>query len=246
LSVVDPSDPQSWNRYAYVTNRPLDRFDPLGLDGCDDWGCDDGGDGGWDGNFGESLGIPTSITIVGPSPNNFNSCDFFACGTGTGGASNFISGTSGDAFDPNNPFIIFDQVWTTFLPDAANDSSKFHKFLHNDCLDNSVVGKIVDVADVVGFGGLLSFGADAVDTLATKTARNLTAELAPSAARTGIAAEDITLAAGANASEAVGFLSGAKTVASIASAGSKAIVAVSATATAISILGRAYCYAVSK
>ena len=80
----------------------------------------------------------------------------------------------------------------------------------------------------------------------TTTATNLTTELAPSAARAGIAAEDITLAAGANASEAVGFLSGAKTVASIASAGSKAIIVVSATATAISGVGRAYCYAVSQ
>jgi RHS repeat-associated protein len=35
LAAVDPSDPQSWNRYAYVGNRPLNSVDPLGLDGCD-------------------------------------------------------------------------------------------------------------------------------------------------------------------------------------------------------------------
>lgn len=32
LSAVDPTNPQSWNRYAYVVNNPLGNVDPLGLD----------------------------------------------------------------------------------------------------------------------------------------------------------------------------------------------------------------------
>ena len=32
LAAVDPTNPQSWNRYAYVLNDPLDFADPLGLD----------------------------------------------------------------------------------------------------------------------------------------------------------------------------------------------------------------------
>ncbi|MBV9180951.1 MAG: RHS repeat-associated core domain-containing protein [Acidobacteria bacterium] len=39
LAVVDPTNPQSWNRYAYVNNNPLAAIDPLGLDSgnpCDD------------------------------------------------------------------------------------------------------------------------------------------------------------------------------------------------------------------
>ena len=32
LSAVDPSNPQSWNRYAYVLNNPLSAIDLLGLD----------------------------------------------------------------------------------------------------------------------------------------------------------------------------------------------------------------------
>ncbi len=30
LAAVDPSSPQSWNRYAYVMNDPLSNIDPLG------------------------------------------------------------------------------------------------------------------------------------------------------------------------------------------------------------------------
>jgi RHS repeat-associated protein len=31
LAAVDPSNPQSWNRYAYVMNNPMNSVDPLGL-----------------------------------------------------------------------------------------------------------------------------------------------------------------------------------------------------------------------
>ena len=34
LAAVDPSNPQSWNRYAYVFNDPMNYVDPLGLFTC--------------------------------------------------------------------------------------------------------------------------------------------------------------------------------------------------------------------
>jgi RHS repeat-associated protein len=62
VSAVDPSNPQSWNRYSYVLNNPLGYTDPLGLfcvwddgsyDSNDDSGtgsqssCEDGNGGTW-------------------------------------------------------------------------------------------------------------------------------------------------------------------------------------------------------
>jgi len=80
VAAVDPSDPQTWNRYAYVRNSPVDAVDPLGLD-C--WGiqetymnggqvvwqgiiaswCDGGGGGGGGGGTGIS-----SPLAAGPPP----------------------------------------------------------------------------------------------------------------------------------------------------------------------------------
>lgn len=54
LAAVDLTDPQTFNRYAYVRNSPLQSVDPSGLDPCDDdGGCLDNSD-------------PCPIEICGP------------------------------------------------------------------------------------------------------------------------------------------------------------------------------------
>ena len=81
-------DPQTWNRYAYVRNSPLEMTDPLGLDGCGpatavrvgpraadtctcdaegDW-CFGGGGGGGEAGGGGGTGEPCSIDGGGPAP----------------------------------------------------------------------------------------------------------------------------------------------------------------------------------
>ncbi len=67
LAAANPTNPQSWNRYAYVVNNPVNAVDPLGLWCSADYGlgdtpCNAGNLGGVDGGRGE--------------------CPFWACGLG--------------------------------------------------------------------------------------------------------------------------------------------------------------------
>jgi RHS repeat-associated protein len=70
MAAADPSNPQTWNRYAYVANNPTNATDPLGLRMCEISGVDctrrgGGGGGSWTDGGGDTPvyqidGIPIS------------------------------------------------------------------------------------------------------------------------------------------------------------------------------------------
>ena len=64
LSAVDPTNPQSWNRYPYVLNAPLAFVDPNGLDTT----CLESGSGGsgYNGPSTNGFGMCTNVTPSGP------------------------------------------------------------------------------------------------------------------------------------------------------------------------------------
>ena len=76
---VDPTNPQTWNRYAYVGNTPLTLVDPMGLDGepCGHlvliehvgWVCAEGGVSGGGSGGGGGYAVPTYGWITQPGEN---------------------------------------------------------------------------------------------------------------------------------------------------------------------------------
>jgi RHS repeat-associated protein len=100
LAAVDLSNPQSWDRYAYVLNNPLALVDPFGLDPAS---CTVSTDA--DGN---SIVIcpPSSITVTadGPSGSSYRSCLYFTIGCGGSSlSSGSSSSSSGNTLTPPTP-----------------------------------------------------------------------------------------------------------------------------------------------
>jgi len=90
MGAADPTNPQSWNRYAYVMNNPLSNIDPLGLQDCTMDGVDATCDmvfatiqaGGANGAFPRNCNMVACVTFAGlvPLQQNDNG-QFGGCGS---------------------------------------------------------------------------------------------------------------------------------------------------------------------
>jgi RHS repeat-associated protein len=112
FTAVDPTNPQSWNRYAYVSNQPMNTVDPFGL-----WSQNGGDCGLWcgdpfggdcpecgDGSYGGGTGYTT-----GDTP-----------GTNGGGGDGGPSITEGDPPSEPSPFSCSSTGHVIFHPDECS------------------------------------------------------------------------------------------------------------------------------
>jgi RHS repeat-associated protein len=143
LGAVDPTDPQSWNLYAYVRNNPLEMFDPLGLDGCVPVSPGENGTPGlcppgqiWqmDGNPG---GAPTVITIV-------------VCSAGPGCSSEAYQQYYSTELGMLGDYSAFD--FALPIPSHPTGGGSGTPWYHNSCITGALSSGAVSVGiDALGF-----------------------------------------------------------------------------------------------
>jgi RHS repeat-associated protein len=112
LAAVDPTNPQSWNRYAYVTNSPLIYTDPAGMNKC--WqpgmtvaGICTGGPGGYAG-----AGGPPEAGGGNPFSGNFS----WVFGGDVSGGAVMTDPNGNPAYNPNGTPMVYDPNGPTYYP----------------------------------------------------------------------------------------------------------------------------------
>jgi RHS repeat-associated protein len=152
LKAVNPMNPQSWNRYAYVSNTPLNAIDPSGLLLYDcGWsgGCNGMAVDGWQSNVSTALGWGESIV---PCPNNI--CDgftdkgqYFQFFAGAGGASGYMKFSDivkGDLYEVNGGFYNTQGMLQLFYQQVMAQLAKMQALLGGNPTPIGISGGNVD------------------------------------------------------------------------------------------------------
>ena len=131
-----PTDPGSWNRFAYARGDPVNRFDPTGLDDEDlddgddggDFGGGDGGGGGGGGGGGTDQGTPPDSDCGQGSDGVFTCTVTGAMPTGTDGTLESGSPISGE---PPDSFFILPNSQDQYSEYSAPAGTRFLIYIIN-------------------------------------------------------------------------------------------------------------------
>lgn len=159
LAAVDPTNPQTWNRYAYVVNNPVSNTDPLGLECVWDNGSYDAADDPHTGTPGTCQGLGGSWVDH----------------------SYFVQNALPDWSDkPNSDLVNYVQNFTETVTATANDANSGSSVMQNvlnldTCIKNN--------SKTYSIGGLLNVafntnvpGSGFLDNSVTSTALFLTGQ----------------------------------------------------------------------